>query len=110
MKAYGDDSEQTDINMEEQADAWEHVAQTWNQWGEDHDYYMEQVAQTWKQWGEDEDVTTGSLDECDKDFNERGLGPKKPHDDKRKWPKGTRGVKTRAGLQCMLRSYETHIV
>jgi len=58
-------------------------------------------------WCEDTDITMALLEECDTDFKDKGLAPKKPRGGK---GKSYRGVKSRAGLQCMLRSYETHIV
>ena len=99
------DDEDYDDNMEQ-------VADTDEQRAEDEDDDMEQVVQTWKQWGEDEDVTTALLAKCEKYYNDRGLGPQKPDDGKRWWPKGSRGrgSKKRAGVQCMLMSYETYIV
>jgi hypothetical protein len=84
LEAYADREESDDVEQfgeqadymdQSEYDAWEHVAHTW------------------KQWGDDEDVKTGLLDECDNNFNLRGLAHKKPHDGKRKWPKGTRGSK-----------------
>jgi hypothetical protein len=51
--------EQADDMDQSEYDVWEHVAHTW------------------KQWGDDEDVKTGLLDECDNDFNLRGLAPRK---------------------------------
>ena len=65
------------------------------------------VAETWKEWCEDEDITMALLAECDGDFKKRGLEPKPRPKHK---GKAIRFSKTRAGLQCMLRSYETHIV
>ena len=68
---------------------------------------LKKVADTWADWGEDNDITMALLAECDTDFKDKGLAPKKPRAGK---GKSFRYSKTRAGLQCMLRSYETHIV